>query len=274
LIVLVFSQNCTEYPDCESCALSGPACGWCSATQLCLAGNATGPTGGKCIHSWEYSQCRECEKNTDCRSCGRYENECFWCKEKRSCLHIGHIGCYPADSCPCEDYTACHSCSNTGSCTWCGDQELCIESTNKTYQCTREDQCLCEVNPTCGACMGDPTCGWCDSSKSCVHKMGTACGLSQSCEFSCSRAAHSCEVCAKVAGCGWCPAHQTCMDINTLRSVCAVTTQCPVAPVPCPKKFDGGSFVGGMFLSIGIGILGLAGFVFYRKKKLGGYAPL
>jgi LPXTG-motif cell wall-anchored protein len=68
------------------------------------------------------------------------------------------------------------------------------------------------------------------------------------------------------------------MDINTQRGVCEVTTQCPSQPAPpqptCPKRFDGGSFVGGIFLMIGVGILGAAGFVFYRKKQGLGYAAL
>jgi len=36
-------------------------------------------------------------------------------------------------------------------------------------------------------------------------------------------------------------------------------------PTHC-KSFDGGSFVGGMFLVIGLLILGVGGFMFYRYK--------
>lgn len=267
--------TCAEYTDCETCVTNDPKCGWCSATQTCSAGNATGPTAGLCIHAWEYGVCRECEKNTDCRSCNHYDSECFWCRAKRSCLPIGYIGCAYADSCPCEEYTSCSSCNGIG-CNWCSNLELCLEKVNTTHPCQHDTQCLCDGNPNCGSCMSDPTCGWCDDSRSCVHRAGSMCNTTFSCEFSCSRAGKSCDVCTKVDGCGWCAKTDTCMDINTNIGTCDVSIQCAGGgPAPCPKKkFDSGSFVGGMFLSIGVGLIFIAIFVFYKKRQNKQYTQL
>jgi len=60
------------------------------------------------------------------------------------------------------------------------------------------------------------------------------------------------------------------MDVTTNPFICDVSTQCAAAPTPqptCPRKFDGGSFVGGMFLIVGVILLVAAGLVFYRKRK-------
>jgi len=281
LVVLCLSHNpakaqdCSEYTDCDACTTNDPGCGWCSATQKCLSGNSTGPHSSLCIHSWEHGTCEECSKNTDCRSCHHFNNECFWCRSKSACLQIGFTGCKEdiADSsCPCEDYTSCSSCANVG-CNFCEDSGICIDKSNTTFQCKRAEQCLCDANPNCGACLSDPTCGWCEDSRVCAHKVGGSCAMAQSCEFSCSRAAHSCGVCTKVAGCAWCAKTGSCMDINTNLQACDVTTECAEPPQVCPKKFDGGSFAGGMALIFGLGLFVAAGFVYYRKRQ-SSYAAL
>jgi len=67
------------------------------------------------------------------------------------------------------------------------------------------------------------------------------------------------------------------MDINTEISVCNITLgACGPPPAEhCPKKFDGGSFIGGFFLMVGLVLVSGVGFVFYRKKKgSGAYEPL
>lgn len=267
------APDCAQHPDCSTCVTNDPACGWCSATQQCLPGNKTGPTAGHCIHAWEYGECLECEKNTDCRSCMHYGSECFWCREKRTCLQIGYIGCAPADTCPCEDYDSCRSC-NTANCHWCSNSEVCISTTNTTHPCERDANCFCEGNPNCGSCMTDPQCGWCDDTRSCVMKAGHHCNTTRSCEFSCSRAGASCEVCSAVDGCGWCASSKKCMDINTNLHICDVTQHCATLPVTCPRKFDGGSFVGGISLAAGLCLISAVVYVFYKKKQNTQYQQL
>jgi len=259
----VITQDCGTHTDCGTCTTHSELCGWCSATQTCHTGNASGPAIGHCIHSWEYQTCNECQKNTDCRSCQAFGDNCFWCGKGNYCSDPGPT-CQGGrvDNCPCEMYATCGSC-NTAGCNWCRDLGLCVEKHNSS--CAPEIQCFCEDNLSCNTCMDDPVCGWCDTRATCEHKAGSACALTTSCEKSCSSFYHSCDVCTGVIGCAWCDKTKTCMSVNTEKELCMITEHCPT-PKP-ERKFDGASFAGGFFLVVGLGLLGAGGVYIYRRRK-------
>jgi hypothetical protein len=76
-------------------------------------------------------------------------------------------------------------------------------------------------------------------------------------------------------GCGWCESTSSCVDVD--ESTCLFAHTCfPNNGGGNSCKFDGGAFVGGMFLGIGLVAIGIGGFLFYRWKmgKKPGYSEL
>jgi hypothetical protein len=64
-----------------------------------------------------------------------------------------------------------------------------------------------------------------------------------------------------ITGCGWCEASSACVDSD--KSSCLLAHSCSDNG-KC--GFDGGAFVGGMFLGIGLVAIGVGGYLFYRWK--------
>lgn len=64
-----------------------------------------------------------------------------------------------------------------------------------------------------------------------------------------------------------------------MTGICDVTVECPSEPVPkpeCPRidSFDAGSFVGGIFLVVGVMLIASAGYVFHTKRATKQYSSL
>jgi len=72
------------------------------------------------------------------------------------------------------------------------------------------------------------------------------------------------------SGCGWCDDNDKCSDYEE--------TPCKSFAHGCDSDsdcgFDGGAFVGGMFLVIGVGLLAGGAYMFYRYKTQTQYKEL
>jgi len=77
-----------------------------------------------------------------------------------------------------------------------------------------------------------------------------------------------------MSGCGWCDSTGQCVDAD--QSTCLLAHTCSSTNNGKSCEFDGGAFVGGMFLGIGLVAIGIGGFLFYRWKmgKKPGYSEL
>lgn len=226
-------DNCSMMGSCEEC-LVNTVCGWCAPTLSCHPGNMTGPTDGtRCVQEW-YSGgstmgpgiCPDCAGYTSCVECRRARS-CGWCEDPAQsvCQALGTpcAGGEPADqSCPCEFYEQCADCIGDGGCVFCAASGQC-----QTIDVVK---------------------GNCDS---------TSDELTNSCP--CSAFKQSCEACSAQEGCGWCDGGKGgCVDLS-LNPSCPVVHTC----LTCPSShgFNAGSFVGGLFLMLGIVVL-LAGSYF------------
>jgi len=79
--------------------------------------------------------------------------------------------------------------------------------------------------------------------------------------------AGGCKSCRSHEGCNWCEDSKVCVDADKPTS-CFLAHTCSDTPSNNGKcGFDGGAFVGGMFLVIGLAILGGGAFAFYRYKS-------
>jgi hypothetical protein len=71
-------------------------------------------------------------------------------------------------------------------------------------------------------------------------------------------------------GCGWCPSSpgSKCLDVDKSKCGGLWAHSCQPTPIAPPQKcgFDGGSFVGGMFLVIGLIVVAGVAYLFYRWK--------
>jgi len=66
-----------------------------------------------------------------------------------------------------------------------------------------------------------------------------------------------------VTGCGWCQTSGTCNDVASDNSGC---TYSPICGLP-ECKFAGGTFVGGMFLILGVVLLAGGAIWLYKWKN-------
>ncbi|MBI5512975.1 MAG: hypothetical protein HY909_04360 [Deltaproteobacteria bacterium] len=107
-----FTSSCPPPPDpcamltaCDRCAANS-ACGWCRASNRCLAGTATGPTGGMCASGdWirDAGACRTapdpCNLLPTCLTCTAFPAGCGFCRASNRC--IGGTSSGPTrESCP------------------------------------------------------------------------------------------------------------------------------------------------------------------------------
>jgi len=93
------------------------------------------------------------------------------------------------------------------------------------------------------------------------------------CSSVCSLSSKDCDTCTRQAGCAWCDSKKKCVGFDTTDASCNLLTH------SCPgqgKSFSGASFVGGMFLVIGIGLLVGAGFFAFRffQKRQSNYTEV
>jgi hypothetical protein len=122
-------DRCLRYPTCAKCA-DDRNCGWC--TNVCLAGNATGP----------YDPNIECPEWTWNRACG-------------------------VDKC--IGYQSCNACVSDTKCGWCNNICLSGNITGPTipFNCPNwiwNSPCRtpCSTYTTCAQCIKQDYCGWCN----------------------------------------------------------------------------------------------------------------
>jgi hypothetical protein len=123
--------------------------------------------------------------------------------------------------------------------------------------------------------MDNVNCRWCGgNTRKCMSKNDVKdnCPMpAMTCEDTCKRIP-TCSSCNAASGCGWCKGTDggadRCLDVD--KSTCPTLWAHACAPTPVvPEKkcgFNGGSFVGGMFLVIGVIVVGGVAYLFYRWK--------
>jgi len=237
-IALSFAQANCRFGNCRDCTAE-PGCGWCAATQRCLAGNANGPTGAEpCYISWEYGSCPQCAAYLDCRTCQAHDADCYWCATANAgnggCLYYGQqLGCPVSHVCPCGDWSTCSDCNADSNCQWCDDSNGGGSCSASHIQCPAgtisTHTCPCSSNLDCPSCKQGANCAWCDTTGKCYTRGDlTACGFHQignvTCSSYCASAASECFGCNELQGCVWCSDTKTCTDEDT--ATCARQPQC------------------------------------------------
>lgn len=100
---------CHEYSSsCLACSKAPPelSCGYCSDTNLCSAGNATGPSSGECTpSSWSLQSCGAaalCASAFHCAQCldESIGENCGWCATSGLCMYGDGDGPMTGQTCP------------------------------------------------------------------------------------------------------------------------------------------------------------------------------
>lgn len=294
--------QCEGLGDCRSCLLHASDCWWCASSNKCWH-YATGPIGckheascacdvfpscsscteesrGDCYWCGQDNTCRKtgddtcpfprhtcpCSDQQDCFGCSN-TGGCHWCVGEKACVNTNSSSC-PIPITGCDGYckeagkAGCAACTNLAGCGWCNLQGECHDVNLAT--CLIAHTCSdCSKYNYCGTCSNDPGCNWCTNSDSCRTKGASECLIPHSCEAYCNTFT-SCETCSTRKGCGWCEDKKSCVESDT--TPCFLSHSCGGSPVQKSKGFSAGSFVGGMFLVIGILALALVGYFVYRWK--------
>jgi len=289
---------CDSLTDCRACLARDSDCFWCSNTDSC---KNIGFTGCPVTHNCPcdiYSTCSDCVNDLTCKWCpndgtclvnvpesvcssGNSDNfttgcacseskDCPTCRNNFGCNWCADGSC--SDTCPgpiafsCSLWCAsvgptCPECLAVTGCGWCKQTQSCLDPS--TSSCLLAHTCpTCPVRTFCDTCLQDENCVWCSQQKSCEIK-GTACLMAHTCESYCNGIT-SCDACNQLQGCVWCGDSKICADVST--ATCFFAHTCvPDNGSSC--GFNGGAFVGGMFLVIVLaGILG-AGWAFYQWRS-------
>jgi hypothetical protein len=153
-------DSCSSHTDCESC-LTADGCGFCDATNTCMAGDYLGPSTGSCDWmDWDYMGCGGTDDGTggtaacgsayDCASCIEIDG-CGWCDASSTCMSGGFTG---PDSGACDwmdwDYVDCEATDDGG-----GDDP-------------GVEPAYCGGAYDCATCLEIDGCGWCASSYTCM----------------------------------------------------------------------------------------------------------
>lgn len=252
------SCPCDIYSSCTECA-NDVGCQWCGAGDNCVRMNET-CTGPQPVYNYT-TQC-PCNANHDCPNC-RLTDGCDWC-QTGACANKGNCTNTILN---CQYYcnniaSTCDTCVAYEGCAWCGLTQLCVDRATSscpfTYDCP-----VCAAASYCDTCLSINDCVWCGDKQEC-HPQGTNCFLAHSCPNYCSTYL-SCDVCSAARGCGWCDDSQTCADVSV--TSCFYAHTCSSSGIVVKKcGFNGAAFVGGMFLVIGIAVLAVGGYIFYRWK--------
>jgi len=256
---------CGNYQSCSDCVVND--CVWCkdNANPMCVAKSA----------GCKLSQLNcPCGDNMDCSSCkDDHMGACYWCNANANC-----VSKYQNQSCPhppplssqCLTYCAlgannCEDCGNLNGCSWCPSRSMCTDSAAPCnggfqYNCPR-----CEVYTSCNTCLDEEDCSWCPSTGKCELTVKSTCETPGTCEQYCQTFSN-CDGCTNTVGCAWCENSNKCTSIES-NTLCLLSHSCPEKPFKCP--FNAGSFVGGMFLVVGIGAVVGVVFAYYRYRGRG-----
>lgn len=122
------TSSCESSITCSTCTLNS-GCVWCSEENLCVDGDASGPTNITC-DNYQYGQCdySDCGSNVYCFTC-LDSDDCGWCNSTQEC--------YEAESddpgnCESEDFY--HGNSENDECPYDEDAEKEKEKYEKEQQ--------------------------------------------------------------------------------------------------------------------------------------------
>lgn len=248
---------CAGLHSCDDC-LFDSNCLWCSESDNCVELNET------CIGPqpvYNYTRGCPCNVHRSCSDCQTGAG-CAWCQTGEC---SDDCGGFAVGNCQwwCNNVSkSCDTCVNYEGCAWCPLTRQCVDAVTSpcdyTYSCP-----LCNIAVYCDTCLSIAGCSWCDDSQSCELDTNN-CLKALSCSQFCGTFT-DCDSCSNTKGCGWCDDTSTCADIS--QTFCFYTHSCSkhdLQPTHC--GFNGGSFVGGMFLVIGILILLVGIYFFYRWR--------
>jgi len=277
---------CNVDTPCSDC-VQQEHCGFCGSTQQCLRGDDTGPLAGStCLSTWQYgnNSCANCPSRNSCTDCGLYP-ECKWCGGDNSrCTTLTDTTACPADpDCKCQELSTCRECTGRTDCSWCETQNQCINTATQPLPPTcgqlvghSQDHCpSCEGITSCQEC-GLAGCSWCLGELRVGEPGATTppqglCVEPQFCPeplATCDVVCHTiktCEECTFTEGCRYCTDKEECQGLDVAHlDGCMVPHECPAVKFDQGTPFDGGSFVGGMFLVIGLAGLGAIVFFAFR----------
>jgi len=267
---------CNVYSDCGECT-SDNICSWCETTGTCFNTNDPKP----CSASQLFTHSHPCDCTTihGCPNCmygsGGQSGDCLWCANGVCNVSCGMAPIAHSCSAFCgQNGGDCTACSALEGCAWCESTQMCVDSQFTNCSMLTHTCQFCDDLTDCWGCNARPGCGWCENSGNCQTASNTSCMLTHTCGSSTSGIDSctlevDCNSCQR-AGCAWCEDRQGCLNPQT--AVCFIAHTCPPKPELPGRKFDGPSFVGGMFLIIGIIAVGLVGFFVYRWRT--GAGPL
>jgi len=197
----------------------------------------------------------------------------FGVQTKKTCASVTNPGpCLQAHTCPCDTNKDCGTCQEDDGCAWCTMDAKCIASTGGACSGPLAHTCpqtICQDHLDCDTCHNKDGCKWCSNLGACKPNNAAYgdCAIPLSCSSYCEKF-KDCDVCNVKSGCGWCTHTSTC--VNLAQTECAINHLCPAPSTPSKsskkKGFDAGSFVGGMFLVIGLVGIGVIGFFVYKWK--------
>lgn len=169
---------CTMHMDCGDCTRDGTnRCGWCSNTNSCSRGAASGPDNGACSGAdwlWLPSECsgmmmmNDCSVNTDCDSCVRDTDLlpfCGWCTAGATPTCLPGTGSGSTDgTCSGADWNYTFASCSAGMCSMqgasCTMMSECCTGLSCRANLSLGTNCCREAGESC--MMGNECCGFMD----------------------------------------------------------------------------------------------------------------
>eukprot|EP01091_Cochliopodium_minus_P021142 TRINITY_DN955_c0_g1_i1.p1 TRINITY_DN955_c0_g1~~TRINITY_DN955_c0_g1_i1.p1 ORF type:complete len:304 (-),score=55.66 TRINITY_DN955_c0_g1_i1:65-931(-) len=266
----IYAQCSTLNNNCTACS-AAPNCGYCYATGICQTGSYSGPSNGFCLVGWYYGDdtCPDCTKQTSCNGCNQTPS-CAWCGDTQKCVAATDAGgCMIDHQCDCRTHGHCQRCLADSKCTWCAERNTCedLSASTCTHSLSTCPNCSSVID--CETCNFNWGCNWCVENKTSSCQASSQCLNNQvaTCTSICNTLT-DCGYCTRASGCGWCEATASCYGGDAKDTTCLLTHTCK----NMGSSFRAGSFVGGMFLSIGLGLVGgVIYFVYTRRQKQSTY---
>eukprot|EP01099_Mayorella_cantabrigiensis_P001643 TRINITY_DN1737_c0_g2_i1.p1 TRINITY_DN1737_c0_g2~~TRINITY_DN1737_c0_g2_i1.p1 ORF type:complete len:261 (+),score=32.35 TRINITY_DN1737_c0_g2_i1:28-783(+) len=200
-----------------------------------------------------------CSTFTDCSTCTG-SSGCGWCNSTSKCEALDASPKICPEvlllNCNCSVHTTCTECALAPGCGWCSSLKECL--TNNSTACQVVNVCECTTNRNCFDCLLESGCGWCKSTSTCHLPDDAQCSLSYNCSCSDIR---NCESCSLYPNCEWCEDGDSTADFcfSSGDPICSTPAEDCSVPTPTTgddEDDDGGfdldSFVGGIFLGVGV----------------------
>lgn len=155
------ADDCDRALDCDQCMLRA-GCGWCSGTNRCTAGDATGPNDATCgggEWAWLSSACPGgCPREPTCIGC-QTRSGCGWCVSRDACVPASPDGSRAADGmCSGDDWVPSNGTCLSGDdlCRGWNTVDLCVNNAMAMFHgcgwCTtrgKAGRCLGRATETC-----------------------------------------------------------------------------------------------------------------------------